>query len=39
VSFISVPFSGGQPKAGAECGPDAIFAGQRRGMRHRTARR
>ena len=28
VSFVSAPFSGGQPKSGAECGPDAIFAGQ-----------
>jgi hypothetical protein len=26
VSFVSAPFSGGQPRAGAEFGPDAIFA-------------
>jgi len=26
VSFVSAPFSGGQPKAGAELGPAAIFA-------------
>ena len=30
VSFIAAPFSGGQPKPGAEFGPDAIFAGQQR---------
>jgi arginase family enzyme len=28
VSFVSAPFSGGQPKAGAELGPAAIFAGR-----------
>jgi hypothetical protein len=27
VSFVSAPFSGGQPKAGAEYGPEAIFSG------------